>query len=155
MVLQNPPIIYTHPVYYRDHKNQLLTRFWATLTDSVKDKSFLPSYILGSLLQIRVAARIEVLWISQFANIVSQDFVVCIWPPSYLMMRPVGVWTFSLRVLESCFFQHYHQQFVPTDFSIPGTNIPHWITWLRQWRLRRVQENQLTMLNEIYCEFDQ
>lgn len=62
----------------------------------------------------------------------------------------------SLKVLESSFFQHYHQNFVPTDFSISDTNIPHWVTWLRQWRFRSVQkENQRTILHEICCDFDQ
>jgi len=40
------------------------------------------------------------------------------------------------KVLASCSFQHYHQHFVSTDFSISGTNVPHWVTWLRQWRFR-------------------
>jgi hypothetical protein len=61
-----------------------------------------------------------------------------------------------LKVLEPCSFQHYHQHFVPTGFSISGTNIPHWVTWLRQWLCRSVQkENQPTMTHGICCEFDQ
>jgi hypothetical protein len=61
-----------------------------------------------------------------------------------------------LIVLESCSFQHYHQHFVPTDFSISVTDFPHWVTWLRQWRLGSVQkENQPNKLHEICCEFDQ
>lgn len=54
------PLLMWSEIYYRDYKNPLRTKFWAIWTDSLNDKLFLPSCILGSLLHIRVAVRKEI-----------------------------------------------------------------------------------------------